>query len=961
MKKKTKHLLALSLCLFLTAGYYPVTAQAAPASGDIYAINLNRSGQFAGISDPLTNSADQWLGSRIAFGSKNGAPLLWRVLDAQVAQVTERNVMLLHSDSILEKQEINAQDKAWNSSSIRAALNDTAQFLKGFQKAELSNLYSGGKAAGNPLLQEGVSYSNPGLERGVDNVFLLSAEEASSKEYGYGVEKNRKMTVSSGDTYGWLLRSQPTGTENWAEMDRNGKLNILSLPGDSSTPGPESGIAPAMYLDTSHILFTSPADVKKPAAFSKITKVMEDTLWKLTLQAADASMDAALKDSGNIVEPGNSIVLTHKNASKLLPGATQVSALLTDPSGHPVLYGKIGGSTAAASSVPIPGDLAPGTYQLYVFAEDINEARQTDYASALGKPVSLKVMALPVISTLPVPGSITYGQSLSDSPITGGIAIWDNVQIPGSYRWSNPTVQPTAADSNLTSYEVVFTPQDTEHYKEVHLFLSLTVNKVENAPNMPAAAQTVEYTVTKVNQVPLPEGWSWRSEYSEKDLPAGGVLQAIAAYRDVQNYQNYEQIITISRKACSHTGGTATCIHQAVCDICHQPYGNLDPNRHGETQLIGVKASSCTETGYTGDTYCKDCGQLIAKGREEGMDSHYYNNERTLKWASCTEKGLVEHYCSCGDSYTVDIPALGHDYESKITTSATAQKEGVKTYTCKRCGNVYTEKLPKLASSGGNGQNSSGGAVSIPDNTPYIKGNSAVKGWDSINKEIGKATEGSTLNVSLNNTQVLPAKTLEALKGKNVTLVLDLGNNMKWSISGSSVTAEKPGDLKLSAVKNSGTIPKELAEKLAGERDSMQLTLSQEGAFGCTASLQLLLDSKKAGYYANLFHYNTESETLDYETSVRMDGKGYAELPFTHASSYLIILDTTEFNGTESFTPEPAPTDTPATPLPTQAPEPDGSADNTFVTIAILVILILAGIGMIAFVALRSRRNGQDG
>ena len=55
----------------------------------------------------------------------------------------------------------------------------------------------------------------------------------------------------------------------------------------------------------------------------------------------------------------------------------------------------------------------------------------------------------------------------------------------------------------------------------------------------------------------------------------------------------------------------------------------------------------------------------------------------------------------CPDCDTVitegkKIEETGHDYESKVTKEPTTEAEGEKTYTCKDCGDTYTEKIDKL-------------------------------------------------------------------------------------------------------------------------------------------------------------------------------------------------------------------------------------------------------------------------
>lgn len=79
------------------------------------------------------------------------------------------------------------------------------------------------------------------------------------------------------------------------------------------------------------------------------------------------------------------------------------------------------------------------------------------------------------------------------------------------------------------------------------------------------------------------------------------------------------------------------------------------------------------------------------------MHTHSYSSSN-LKSSSCTQEGLRMYQCACGDNYTEPIPALGHDYDNgAITRPPTNSSSGVKTYTCRRCGNQYTEVvMPSL-------------------------------------------------------------------------------------------------------------------------------------------------------------------------------------------------------------------------------------------------------------------------
>ena len=80
------------------------------------------------------------------------------------------------------------------------------------------------------------------------------------------------------------------------------------------------------------------------------------------------------------------------------------------------------------------------------------------------------------------------------------------------------------------------------------------------------------------------------------------------------------------------------------------------PCAHESKELRGAKEATCTEPGYTGDTYCKDCNEKIADGKV--------------------------------------IPALGHAWDNGvITTAPTCENAGVKTFTCTRCNETKTEAI----------------------------------------------------------------------------------------------------------------------------------------------------------------------------------------------------------------------------------------------------------------------------
>ena len=65
----------------------------------------------------------------------------------------------------------------------------------------------------------------------------------------------------------------------------------------------------------------------------------------------------------------------------------------------------------------------------------------------------------------------------------------------------------------------------------------------------------------------------------------------------------------------NHVGGKATCHDRAICVVCGEEYGELNPERHaGGIEVRNQVDATFTDEGYTGDTYCKGCGNLTKAG-----------------------------------------------------------------------------------------------------------------------------------------------------------------------------------------------------------------------------------------------------------------------------------------------------------------------------------------------------------
>ena len=149
------------------------------------------------------------------------------------------------------------------------------------------------------------------------------------------------------------------------------------------------------------------------------------------------------------------------------------------------------------------------------------------------------------------------------------------------------------------------------------------VFKAKQPENTPKHSITTPYTVKKVSQVELPAGWQWVEEDASKDLPEAEAVEAKADYagQDKDLYITKQVTITISRSACEHP----------------------------DTKVKGEEASTCTTAGYTGDTYCEQCGRKIKEGKEIALLPHILE-KIGKKNATTVKEGNIEYYhCSVCD------------------------------------------------------------------------------------------------------------------------------------------------------------------------------------------------------------------------------------------------------------------------------------------------------------------------
>lgn len=162
---------------------------------------------------------------------------------------------------------------------------------------------------------------------------------------------------------------------------------------------------------------------------------------------------------------------------------------------------------------------------------------------------------------------------------------------------------------------------------------------------------TAYYTLT------VPEG-------ATMTVPEGATL-------DLHFYTNVGidgDLIVLGTLICDHEGGRATCIAQAVCNVCKQSYGEL-----------GSHVPTPDDSDCTTATPCVTCGQALDTPRE----AHVYGD-----WVK-RDGDTHQRSCDCGATMFT-----GHTWnEGEITKQPTCTEQGEKAFACTECEATVVREL----------------------------------------------------------------------------------------------------------------------------------------------------------------------------------------------------------------------------------------------------------------------------
>ena len=164
------------------------------------------------------------------------------------------------------------------------------------------------------------------------------------------------------------------------------------------------------------------------------------------------------------------------------------------------------------------------------------------------------------------------------------------------------------------------------------------------------------------------------------------------------------------------------------------------------------------------------------------------------------------------------------------------------------------------------------------------------KGWNEVVEKVQTVKDGEILKVETDKLTVVPKKLISAVTGKDLELVIVLSNGISWNIDGKSIKTENAKDIDFGVELNGNKIPKEKLDEVAKDDNFVELNLKHDGEFGFEAKLEINVDKKNAGKYANLYFFNEKDKKLEFQQSTLIDEAGNTGFLFTHASDYVIVI-----------------------------------------------------------------------
>ncbi len=696
------------------------------------------------------------------------------------------------------------------------------------------------------------------------------------------------------------------------------------------------------------------------------------------------------------------------NKTSLSLKAGESAVLTASIDGKPIDAPAAGSSLTFTSSNPkVASVAADGTVTaISAGTTDISCSLSGDSKAGGTASCTVTVAKTDPAYTLPALNAVTYAPNQTLA----------NIKLPSGWTWDNPSIVPTVSNQG---YPATFTPSDTGKYNTVKKNLSLTVNKGVPVYTVPSGLKASAGST--LSSIKLPAGFAW--EKPETVLEKEGTVSYHASYNpDPANYQTAANIavaVSITPKASSactsHTYGEWTVTTPATCTAAGiQTRSCLSCNFKETREIpapghdyISTITKEATETAEGIRTYtCSKCQDSYTEAIAKLPASHKHSYSSSVsKQPSCTEKGIKTYTCSCGDTYSEEIPALGHDmadskcrrcgYQAPQANHNNGQTNGSSSSSGGSSSTSTSTSTNGSSPSGGNppasgttpsgsnppasgttpsGSNPPASGTTPSGSNPPASGSSSNGGKkpadNTSDNSAAPTAPAQNVTIDMKNNTVLYEETISSIRGKDIDVILNMGNSISWTINGSNIVADEANGIDMGVTPDTGSIPDALimrASALSTTGTVIGLSLVHNGPLDFHPVLAISTAPENAGLAANLYYYNPDSEQLEFMDAVEIDENGTICFTFSHASDYVIIISETVMTDTGVIVSDHSAGNEPSSESPSEdndggplsEEEPSGLQPTTMVIIAVMLLIAIA-IGITLFFILRSKKEADD-
>lgn len=227
-----------------------------------------------------------------------------------------------------------------------------------------------------------------------------------------------------------------------------------------------------------------------------------------------------------------------------------------------------------------------------------------------------------------------------------------------------------------------------------------------------------------------------------------------------------------------------------TCAVCRETKTEEIPaTGHQNKEVRDKKAATCTKAGYTGDTYCKDCGELLKTGKETDALGHTWDKGKVTRKSTYTAAGQITYTCSrCGKKRVITTKKLFYPKAGTKYTVAGCQYKVIKAGA--EVSLVGTNKNAK--------------SVTIPTvikvkGVTYKVTSIGAKAFNG-NKKLTKVTVGANIK-AISNNAFYKCKSLKMVTIKSVLLTKKTASKKAFKGVGKKMVIKVPKKMKKAYVK----------------------------------------------------------------------------------------------------------------------------------------------------------------